>query len=523
LNPGGSFDAYWRLNGNLTPTPPVVGSDDNKTHFDAAFTAHGVLFGEDIDVVDAKIVADTDSGQTTPTYIAAASTGSLGFYVFGVELPAGQDITINPSTGFSYDKTWSQEWDLPPIQIWIFSITLGANADAELKASGSAAVAGVDLVVTPSASLGGHIEGGINLGIASGGVDAKINLLTVSTPATAQAKWVINTSPLVCATTLNGSLKGDLNLASLGGEVDLKATFGICPFCDTESETLFKWGPLASSTLHLFDDTIDVQLFGLPASLCVFPSTATITSPTSGATLSSGLPITLTGTAAPNDSTIPVSSTTYAWTYTPGTNAGGSTVMVNSGGTGANPSVTFPAPTSGSTSTWTIGMSATVTTSSAGGTKITSTAPATPVTVSVSSLSSGVYIAQVSGDVSGIAITDANGVLVLPEEDNEPAGTTGIFTTGTVTIPGLVVGGGGSLNTTFTIATCTNVDGEDYTATCSSGAATALTTTAPTTNSPSATSPALQPGTYKITMHTTSGGSDYGTASVLVWVPSIIG
>jgi hypothetical protein len=79
------------------------------------------------------------------------------------------------------------------------------------------------------------------------------------------------------------------------------------------------------------------------------------------------------------------------------------------------------------------------------------------------------------------------------------------------------------LNTTFTIATCTDIDGDDYTATCSSpGAATALTTTAPTTNSPSATSPALQSGTYKITMHTTSGGSDYGTASVLVWVPVFV-
>jgi hypothetical protein len=535
LNPGGSFDAYWRLNGNLTPTPPVTGSDETKTHFDAAFTAHGVLFGEDVDVVDAKVVADTDSGRTTPLpAIAATSTGTLAFYVFGVELPSGQDLTISPSTGFSIDPKWSQEYNLPPIQIWIFTVTLGATADAEFMATGSAALAGVDLNLLPSASLGGHVSGGINLGIASGSVDAKVNLVKVSTPVTAQAKWVIDTRPQVCSATLDGHLKGDLDLSSGGGEVDLKATFGFCPFCDTESETLVKWGPLASSTLKLFDDTIDVQLFGLPASLCAFPVTATINSPVPAATLSSGLPITLTGTAAPTDSTIPVSSTTYAWTYTPGTNASGSTASVNTmGATGPNPRVTFPAPTSGTTSAWTIGMTATVSTTSAGGTVVTSTASATPVTVSVSSLTSGAYITQVSGDVSGLAIPDAAGVFVLPMMSNAPPGESGIFTTGTVTVSGVVVGGSGSLNTTFNISTCNDIDSNGYTATCSCpspftattcpSGSTPLTTANPTTNTPSATSPALQSGTYKITIHTTSGGSDFGIpTSVLVWVPQPI-
>ena len=51
LNPGGTFDAYWQLNGNLTPTA-VTGTDENKTHFDATFTTHTVLFGEDVDVAE---------------------------------------------------------------------------------------------------------------------------------------------------------------------------------------------------------------------------------------------------------------------------------------------------------------------------------------------------------------------------------------------------------------------------------------------------------------------------------------
>ena len=217
-----------------------------------------------------KVAADTDSGQTTPASKPATSTGTLGLFVFGEEIPSG-GFTVNPSTGFSVDPTFSQKYNLPPIEIWIFNITLGATADAELKASGSAAVSGLDLSVTPSASLGGHISGGINLGIASGSVDAKVKLVSLSTPVTAQAKWVINTSPARCDFTLDGSLKGDLTLSSGGGEVDLDATFGDCPFCYTDSETLFKWAPLASLTVNIFNDTIDTTLFELPTSLCSFP------------------------------------------------------------------------------------------------------------------------------------------------------------------------------------------------------------------------------------------------------------
>lgn len=239
VNPGGSFDAYWKLSGTLDPTA-VTGTNENLTHFDAAFTAHGVLFGNDVDVVDAKVTADSDSGETAPSYKPATSSGTLGFYVFGEEIPSG-GITFTPSTGFSVDPSWSQEYDLPPIQIWIFDITLGALVDADLKAEGSASLSGVDLSVTPSASLGAHINGGVDLDIVQGEVDAKVNLITLSTPVSAQAKWVINDDPSICAATLDGSLSGDLNVSSGGGQVDLDATFGLCPLCYTDSYTLFKW------------------------------------------------------------------------------------------------------------------------------------------------------------------------------------------------------------------------------------------------------------------------------------------
>lgn len=497
LNPGGSFDAYWQLSGNLTPTA-VNGTDENLTHFDAAFTAHGVLFGDDVDVVDAKLTADTDSGETTPVSKPAKSSGTLGFYVFGEQIPSG-GLNFNPSTGFSVDPTWSQEYDLPSVQIWIFNITLGALVDADLNASGSAALSGADLSVTPNTSLGGHISGGIDLGIAQGDVDAKVNLVTLSAPVTAQAKWVLNDDPAICAATLNGSLKGDLDISSGGGQVDLDATFGICPFCYTDSLTLFKWGALASQSWNLFDSTIDTQLFGLPASLCKYPITVSIVSPTSGAILSAGLPITLTGSAKPNDSSLPYTST-YNWTFTPGANA--STVTVSAAGaTSAHPIVTFGPPKSGNTSTWTINLSATTTVQGAGGTTITQTASSAPVTIQITNLTPGVRIAQIVSANNGPAVPDSNGVL---DVGNVP---------GTITVSGIVTGATSMPNTTFAVAPC-----NDSTPACSSpGSATTLVTSGASTATPSASWTGFLGGYYQITMTTTSGASTFGTASAVIF------
>lgn len=282
--------------------------------------------------------------------------------------------------------------------------------------------------------------------------------VAIKLPVTAQAKWVINTSPARCDFSLNGDLRGDITLGSGGGEVDLDATFGICPFCDTESQTLFKWANLLSTTKNLFNQTIDTTLFELPTSLCSFPITVSIVSPANSASLSSGLPITLQGSAKPNDSTLAVANAKYTWTYTPGDSS-----TYSGATTGANPVVTFGTPNPGPTSTWKIGLSATVTVNDSQNHPVTSTASATPITVTVSSLSTGVYISQVVSAVTGAGIPDSNGVIVV---NNGPTGL-GTFGTGNITISGLVQGLSAT-NTTFTVATCADVDGNSYTATCSS-------------------------------------------------------
>jgi hypothetical protein len=499
LNPGGSFDAYWKLSGDLTPTA-VSGTDENLTQFDAAFTAHGVLFGSDIDVVDAKLTADTDSGETTPAYKPATSSGTLGFYVLGEEIPSN-GLTFTPSQGFNVDPSWSQEYDLPPIQIWIFDITLGALVDANLKAEGSASLSGADLSVTPSASLGAHISGGVDLGLVKGDVDAKVNLITLSTPITAQAKWVIDNDPGICADTLDGSLTGDLDVSSGGGQVDLEATFGDCPLCYTDSYTLFKWGALESKSYTLFNDSISTQLFGLPASMCKYPITVKIASPSSGASLSASLPQTLAGAAKPNESTLPYTAT-YNWTFTPGANAGHYTI--NAGANTANPTVTFDPPTSGNSSTWTIGLTATTTVRSAGGAVITETASATPVTITVTNLSPGDHI-FVSSANNGPAtvLPNSRGVLNV---GNVP---------GTITFSGIVADATGTPNTTFTVAPCT---WRTLPLECAATApSTTLTTVGANTSTPYAAWTGFQGGSYLVNMTTTIGTSVFSNTSAVIY------
>lgn len=507
LNPGGSFDAYWKLSGDLDPSA-VSGTDENLTHFDAAFTAHGVLFGDDIDLVDAKLTADTDSGETTPAYKPATSSGTLGFYVLGEEIPSG-GLSFSPSTGFSIDPSWNQEYDLPPIQIWIFDITLGALVDADLKASGSAALSGADLSIVPSASLGAHISGGINIGIAEGNVDAKVNLITLSTPVTAQAKWVLNDDPGICAATLNGSLNGDLEVSSGGGQVDLDATFGYCPFCYTDSWTLFKWGALASKSWTLFSDTLDTQLFGLPASMCKYSIKANIVSPTAGASVSSGLPVTLTGSVTPSETSLPL-TTTYKWTFTKGANA--STVTVNpAGANSANPTVTFGQPTSGNSSTWTINMTATSTVRSAGGAVITKTASAAPVTITVKALTPGDYI-SVSSHYNGPATQGSNGVWNV---GNAP---------GQITFSGLVDGDTSTPTTTFTVQPCTYINFRNIGACLVNefGQPTILTPIGANTATPSATWTGFEGGYYLVIMTTTNGSATYATTSAIIYGTEIL-
>jgi hypothetical protein len=121
----------------------------------------------------------------------------------------------------------------------------------------------------------------------------------------------------------------------------------------------------------------------------------------------------------------------------------------------------------------------------------------------VTNLSKGVYIGQII-DASGPAVPDPT--------------VGGAYNMGNVPLPvtvtGIVSGATGTLNTTFSVALC-----NDGTAACTNPVSPmSLPVTGAATTTPSAVwSSGFQGGYYKITMTTTAGGSNFGTASAIVY------
>jgi hypothetical protein len=314
MNPGGTFDAYWRLQGDfMTNSSPD--NTDNTTDFDSTFSGHVVLFGADVDVLSMNSTIHTDTGQATATgFVSPKTNGSLHMYLFGFEIGGGN---LDASKGlFDFNFQESKDFNLPPIQIWIFDITLGATASAGVNATGNVAPTRLDVGVVPFGSVGAHIEGGINIGIASGGVDARIDLLDVNTPMTASATWTVDTRLQSCFTRLDFSLDGKAFISSGGGEVDLVASFGPCPFCIDKSWTLFRWDPLVSYTIPLFHAGASAQVFQLPTSACQAPLNVTINSPSSTAPAGVSIPLAATVTSPNTSTTISCANAQFMWSVT---------------------------------------------------------------------------------------------------------------------------------------------------------------------------------------------------------------
>lgn len=501
VNQGGSWDAYWRLNGDLD-AQAVGGTDQSTTTFDATFGAHVVLDGDDVDVVSIEVEGATSTGESTPIQLGPTAIGSVHLFLFGEEIPTG-GIPFGLSSGsqtldlthFDVDESLDQDYDLPPIQIWIFSVTLGAVAKVGFTATGGFGGSGVNMVFTPQASLGGHVQGTVSIIIASGGVDAEVDLMTVSTPLTIQAQWAFDFDPAVCDASLTGTLQADEQFGTLGGEIDLVATFGICPFCKDEQWTLFKWDPISVYTRALFTSPI-ANTAPLPVSRCMAPLKVTIFNPQSGGAYPANSPISLVGQAFAQNNSASVLCNNLQWTFT--ANSPGDTAPAPTAG--CNPVVTFPQPSNGTSSSYTVNLSASQSYVNQFNT-IVETGIATPVPITITELAAGVYITQ---------LTDSLGDVFTPSEyacfsyqfcllGNNPS---------TYTIQGLVTGAPGPTSTSFTVTDLNNVT-------------TVLTTSNPTSAAPTATwtPPVIDGfngGTYTITMTTTVNGNAFATTTAMV-------
>ncbi len=519
LNPGGSFDAYWRLFGMFdAENASTAAATQSTAHLDATLGGHVVLFGNDVDVVSVSAVIDASSGQgtfntcdssghvkTSPDAFACFDVYLFGNQVFSQNVPGS--VTLPNGVLFST----STDLDLPPIPIWVFSITLGATASVELDLNNAKfAVTGFDVQLTPSAKLGAHVTGGIDIGIASGGVDARVDLLDVAAPLAAQAEWLVSTLPTLCSATPALSFSGQVNISSGGGEVDLVASFGPCPFCVDKSWNLFSWGPLAAASYPLFSVTTSPPPVMLPTALCSQPLQVTINRPLSTAAL--GLPILLDATVtSPNEGQILCGS--HSGAYQPTWSVTSPDTLDTSAGQ-CQVTATFHALGQRSLS-----LMAAATFTDQFGRPITESSPKISETVNVTQLPPGPYIWSVS-TTGGIVVVEPPGSPPPYNGDTDSScGTGGGQVVTTASCPVFITYGGSSL---FPVQLSGQVVG--FTGNlCTNWVATPLNgTPSPIGSTVSGPAPDVTwmipggPGTYTITMATTDcNGHQLGTPATM--------
>jgi hypothetical protein len=255
MNSGGAWDASWNYSGSLDKA--TSGDPDQRRTMNLTYnlTLQAVLFGVPHDFATASTEIDTDSGPVGKTGFdptVGSASGTMRLFLFGNEVTGSPPLPVivpdYPGSDSPNALSYSLDVDFPQIYIWIFTITFRAHADVGITVAKSDtrpvfSNTAIAAKITPTATIGASVTGGIDLGIASGGVEANITLLKASLPFTTVGYWVFDDS---CNTTFNYTLTPDPNttIGALGGEIDLVAQFGICPFCDHESWTIYKWAPL---------------------------------------------------------------------------------------------------------------------------------------------------------------------------------------------------------------------------------------------------------------------------------------
>lgn len=343
INEGGAFDAYWRLLGDLSADNS---NNRNRAHFDIDLSAHAVALWQDVNVIKVHGTVDTDSGEVQSFgFTNPSATGSFHAYLFGVRLPGGSD-NIDPHTGFDFTISSPPiEYDVLRMQYWIFSLSAGVSASASITTHGSLSFGNFDLGVAPAAVISGFCKGGVDIGIASGVVDATVDLLSVSTPVNATASWAFDTNPGPndCRATLSSKLDGIGDISTLGGRVDLVATFGVCPFCFHASQNLVSWSPAAEWKTALFP-TIPLfnVSFPLPPAVCLIPLNVNIQAPTAQQTIYAGQQVQVGGGATRvqngNFKIVDCSTATATWSWS-GASSGESSGVDN-----CQPLLRFAAP-----------------------------------------------------------------------------------------------------------------------------------------------------------------------------------
>jgi hypothetical protein len=412
-SPTGAFDAYYELSGSVSANQ---NNQDLTTHFDATGTVGVVVLGNNVQVLRVEATADSDNGGTTSAgSVNPTSTATFQAFVFGNQI---ESDTVTQQTGFNFTPTLTVTVETPPIPIWIFSIQGGVSASAGVQFSGALELDGFQVTATPQASVSANIEGGVNLGVASGGVDVTIELIDIQMPTVATLGLAVSTDPSVCAATFNASINGSVQLSSGGGSVALVASIGPCPFCYSDSWNIFSWNGLNLGTVPFpapFPIQVGGELLPLPTSTCRVPLAISIQEPTANSTAIAGLSEQAIASAVrlSGGFSDPVDCQFITWTSSdPG-------ATFSPSATGCSPLVTFSAGAIGTAQTLTVNAQD----------SFGETGPAASVSVNV--------IAEPPGPVPQITEPQASPI---------PPGFTG-----STILEGNVSGGTGTITATWTL------------------------------------------------------------------------
>lgn len=308
--PTGLFDAYYEVSGSITPE---LSGTHLLTHFNALTLVGLRVFEQNADALKATLTAETDNGGTND-FGSIKPKGKIVFDTKIFNITVIHEEAVNEGS-FVWQKSVTQSLDLPPIQIWIFAIKAGATFSEGGAISGELLPNGFKLTPAIQASAGVHVWGGVNLGIASGGVDASIELLKVTFPLTFSSTFEPNNGPSVCAGQFNTTLDGAVKLASGGGSVDLTASLGPCPFCISAGLNIVHWDGLDLGTIKFpapFPIKVIDQRFKLPTNLCVKPLIVTITPPAPDAKIFPDVPVGITARATRLNQDVPCKFLTWS-------------------------------------------------------------------------------------------------------------------------------------------------------------------------------------------------------------------
>jgi hypothetical protein len=292
MNPGSNtFNAYWTFSGNFSGTSA---NNDFQTTLNTDQSAHVVVFGGDANVVEVTAQILTDNGQLSGTnFVNPSATANLGVFIFGDQLP-GSPYTVNGNVGFTFPGfplKDQQTQSVPVFQWLIFSLNVGLTETLQLNAQGKIAFDGPTVTLTPEASIGATISAQVNIGVASGSVNATVQFLDVTLPLSASALWAFNSTPDVCQADLTFDVNGQVKLSTLGGNVAATVVLGpsFAPIWK-QTFTIFKWNGVTLAQTQLFDiNSGPGQFTALPQSLCNVPLDVTIQEPTANANVFAGV------------------------------------------------------------------------------------------------------------------------------------------------------------------------------------------------------------------------------------------